>query len=348
MQTAFDGDMHAPFANTPLEQRIVRFADLIPCTTAFIDARTPGSDAKENFTIIGPGVAENPDQHVHIREPHGFNIGGARQPPGCVNSQHFHETAEVFFVHSGRWAFRTGEYADEGEVILSPGDTISIPVHVFRGFENVGRETGFLYAVLGGDDPGRVVWAPDVLERAKGHGLVLLQSGRLVDTLKNPPPDSNDPVVLPESRSELKRVVRHVDSQALEAFVVRDNASTGQVLSAGAGFGEHVVIGPENMREPAPAAPLDWPHGFVCRRVRLVAGASGSPVRRAEPEVIFVHSGELEIAVDGERSVLSVGDTVTVPVGAARTLFSSSGADLFVTRGSDAPLPAKPLEDLAG
>ncbi len=88
-----------------LEVRIVRYRDLVPCRNAFIDTRTPGSDQKENFTIIGPGVAENPQQHVHITEAHGFNIGGARQPPGCVNSQHSHDTAEVFVVHSGALAF---------------------------------------------------------------------------------------------------------------------------------------------------------------------------------------------------------------------------------------------------
>ncbi|NJO67724.1 MAG: cupin, partial [Rhodospirillales bacterium] len=51
-----------------IEARIVRYADLVPCRDAFIDTRSPGSDAKENFTIIGPGVAENPRQHVHINE----------------------------------------------------------------------------------------------------------------------------------------------------------------------------------------------------------------------------------------------------------------------------------------
>ena len=73
------------FSPTLVAQRLVRYRDLRPCTTAFVDARTPGSEQKENFTIIGPGVAENPDQHVHIDIPHGFNIGGARQPPHCVN-----------------------------------------------------------------------------------------------------------------------------------------------------------------------------------------------------------------------------------------------------------------------
>ncbi|MDH5619947.1 MAG: cupin domain-containing protein, partial [Gammaproteobacteria bacterium] len=91
-----------------LASMLVRYADLRPCTTAFVDTRTPGSAEKENFTIIGPGVAENPEQHVHISVPHGFNIGGARQPPGCLNSQHSHETAEVFVVHSGTWAFLLG------------------------------------------------------------------------------------------------------------------------------------------------------------------------------------------------------------------------------------------------
>ena len=39
-----------------MEARIVRYGDLIPCKTAFIDAHTPGSNQKENFTIIGGGV----------------------------------------------------------------------------------------------------------------------------------------------------------------------------------------------------------------------------------------------------------------------------------------------------
>ena len=49
-----------------IESRIIRYGELIPCKTAFIDAHTPGSDQKENFTIIGAGVSESPDQHVHL------------------------------------------------------------------------------------------------------------------------------------------------------------------------------------------------------------------------------------------------------------------------------------------
>ena len=40
-------------------------------------------------------------------------------------------------------------------------------------------------AILGGDDAGGgVIWAPQVLEDAKNHGLVLSEKGKLYDTKK--------------------------------------------------------------------------------------------------------------------------------------------------------------------
>ena len=109
-----------------MEKRIVRYGDLQPCKTAFIDAHTPGSDQKENFTIIGGGVSESPDQHVHIGIPHGFNIGAAGQPPRVRNSLHDHHTAEAFFVLSGRWRFFWGRWGKAGEVTLEAGDIINM------------------------------------------------------------------------------------------------------------------------------------------------------------------------------------------------------------------------------
>ena len=110
-----------------LEDRIVRYGDLQPCKTAFIDAHTPGSDQKENFTIIGGGVSESPDQHVHISIPHGFNIGAAGQPPRVRNSLHDHHTAEAFFVLKGTWRFFWGRWGDAGEVVLQEGDIVWVP-----------------------------------------------------------------------------------------------------------------------------------------------------------------------------------------------------------------------------
>ena len=166
-----------------IEDRIVRYGDLKPCKTAFIDAHTPGSDQKENFTIIGGGVSESPDQHVHITIPHGFNIGAAGQPPKCRNSLHDHNTAEAFFVLSGRLRFFCGRWGDADEGTLEKGDIFNIPTGVFRGFENIGDDYGMIMAIFGGDDAGGgVLWAPQVVEDAQDHGLVLAETGRLYDT----------------------------------------------------------------------------------------------------------------------------------------------------------------------
>ena len=71
---------------TDLSQRLIRYADLKPCLNAFVDTRSPGSDRKENFTLIGPGVSENPGQHVHIAERHGIPM------PPSVPADTLHES----------------------------------------------------------------------------------------------------------------------------------------------------------------------------------------------------------------------------------------------------------------
>ena len=168
-----------------LDRDIVRYGDLRPCKTAFIDAHTPGSNQKENFTIIGGGVSESPDQHVHIRDTPGFNIGAAGQPPKCRNSLHSHRTAEVFFALKGRWRFFWGRWGNAGEVTLEEGDIINIPTGIFRGFENIGTDYGMIMAILGGDDAGGgVIWAPQVIEDARDHGLMLGSNGKLYDSKK--------------------------------------------------------------------------------------------------------------------------------------------------------------------
>ncbi len=205
-----------------INNRLVRYGELIPCKTAFIDTHTPGSDQKENFTIIGSGVSENPEQHVHINIPHGFNIGAAGQPPKCNNSLHSHRTAEVFFVLSGRWRFFWGRYGNAGEVILEKGDIFNIPTGIFRGFENIGESYGMLMAILGGDDAGGgVIWAPEVLFEAKKHGLILSEKGKIYNTLKDQqiPKDENE--MKPLKDDELKNFPEYSTSEVVPYYVAR-------------------------------------------------------------------------------------------------------------------------------
>lgn len=335
--------------NHSLLQRLVRYADLKPCMNAFVDTRTPGSDKKENFTIIGPGVSENPDQHVHIPEAHGFNIGGARQPPGCLNSQHSHDTAEVFVVHTGHWRFLFGVNADDGHVDLSPGDTISIPTQMFRGFENIGAEPGFLFAVLGGDDPGKVTWAPSVFALAEQYGLALLEGGKLIDlqagetiphgaSLQQAPDQNRIDALQTPDKDSLSSCVAF--SHDLESNP--DSPLSG--LSTGGSVEEAAVITPVDSRDGFPSGPISgwWDHGFNLRRLTLAPGAAIAAHSRAEKEVVFLQSGQLTItAVDDETDTITLnpGDTVSLPTHLHRHWKNSDAApaEAFVVRGGDSP-----------
>ena len=301
-----------------IEERVVRYSALRPCYNAFIDTRTPGSEAKENFTIIGPGVSENPEQHVHIAEPHGFNIGGARQPPGCVNSQHSHKTAEVFVAHSGHWRFDLGETGEDARVTMAPGDVISIPTDLFRGFTNVGGDAGFLWAVLGEDDPGRVLWAPQVFDLAREHGLVLMESGRLVDTTRGERPAA-DQAVMPPTTPEMVASLATVEPEAAETFVWRSGgASPG---------GADRLIGSDGYWQ--------WPHGFTLTRLRVAQARTLDLGGGSEPRVLFLHEGAARLEWGDSSLALGRGDTVSLPTKLACRLRSDDDAVAFLVRGGE-------------
>ncbi len=300
-----------------LSRRLVRYGNLIPCYNAFIDCRTPGSEAKENFTIIGPGVSENPQQHVHIAEPHGYNIGAARQPPGCVNSQHSHDTAEVFVVHSGHWRFDMGEHGEDAQVALAPGDVISIPTRVFRGFtateaaEDGGP--GFLWAVLGQDDPGRVTWAPKVFEMAVDYGLVLLENGSLVDTASGESIPANIKPMTPTSQDDAAQLGR-MTAQDAEEIVWRNLIVEGTDVVP--------VIGKE--------APLGWDHGFEMDRIAIAPGDGFYWDGNDEKEVLFVDRGSLFLTCADGELLVQQGDTISLPAGLSRSVRSETGAVAFL------------------
>lgn len=322
--------MHESITASPsrLTGRIVRYVDLAPCYDAFIDTRSPGSDRKENFTIIGPGVSENPNQHVHIAEPHGFNIGGARQPVGCTNSQHSHDTVEVFYVHSGTWRFDLGEHGEDAQAVMGPGDLISIPTRVFRGFTNVGDGDGFLWAVLGGDDPGRVLWAPQVFDMAQEYGLVLMEDGMLVDKGKGESlPEDKRPMPV-TSRAQCDALQRF-DNDQLEACIIRSGTPGPKGAFDGLdGVSETYLIGDGRM---------DWPHGFRVSEVTIAPGAVVPAHVLDVPDVWFVQMGKLICALGHETTICREGDTITVPRGEVRSLRNAGEVPVTVVavRGGD-------------
>ena len=318
---------HAPGTDLNMAERIVRFGDLRPCRTAFIDARTPGSDRKENFTIIGAGVSENPDQHIHIEDTPGFNVGAAGQPPGCTNSLHSHRTAEVFFVLTGRWRFFWGLHGTAGELVLEEGDIFNIPTGIFRGFENVGTDYGVIMAILGGDDSGGgVTWAPHVIENAAAHGLVLGENGRIYDTDKGERlPDGVAPMPL-LTEAEL----RNFDEPPVDRVVANYVARYWDMMAV-AKTKPCKVIAVDGLIKDRP--------GF---EIELLSRGSIPDTRYASDrhEVLIPVRGHWRLDWDGGTTTLAPGDTCALPPGVARGLGPSMAGEASLYRISNTQDPA--------
>lgn len=325
-----------------LNDRLVRYCELKACRNAFIDTRSPGSEMKENFTIIGPGVGENPNQHVHIREAHGFNVSAARQPLGCLNSQHSHDYAEVFVNHAGHWRLTFGvEAGEDGYVDIAPGDVVTVPIHMFRGFRKLDEGSGFLLVPLAQDDPGKVVWSPKVYDLAKQYGLVLLKGGRLIDTTQGE--------VVPEGAEidtgPSSDVIGQLSTPSLDKFAnlkvaFADMQANPKSAIAGAGVEECPIIGPRDTEDGFQAGPIIgwWPHGFCLRLIRMQSGAQTGSHERDEEEVLFVQRGTFEVTTPDGSVIMAAGDTFTTPKGRARKFrcLSSDGCEVFVIRGGEA------------
>jgi mannose-6-phosphate isomerase-like protein (cupin superfamily) len=211
---------------------------------------------------------------------------------------------------------------------------------MFRGFSNVGDSDGFLWVALGGDDPGHVQWAPYVFEMAADHGLVLLDDGTLVDTAKGQSVPPGGRLMKPTSADDVAQL-RVPSFQEARSFAVTsdefEHCPDGPLSHTG--VREIAVLGPANPREGIGAGKLGWRHGFQLRRLSFDPGGSTRSHRRSEPEVLFVNEGAMEMRWAAGRLNMTAGDTLTLPVGMARTYTSHEGATVFALHGGDEPEP---------
>ena len=331
-----------------LKNHTIYAKDFVSCNQAFIDCRTPGSDQKENYSMIGPGVSQSSKQFVNLKTPHGFNIGAAAMPKGCVNNLHIHFTAEVFYLNSGEYEFRWGN-AGEHTYCLTEGDVFSPRTWLFRGFRNVGRDDGFVFTVLGGDDTGGIIWHPDVLNEAKNHGLLLTAKNQVLDTVANPDINPQQELITPLTGEQLATLRQPSPEQMLKQVVhFKDlNWSDESLLCAktnGGACAMAPVIG-WGMSEYRDHTPKIYnPHGFSVEWLKIPTGNSVKLHRINENQVVKIHQGQVKITLnrpeDGEvSSTVAKKDIVSVPAKAWRTFTNVGSTDVYmlIINGSDSP-----------
>lgn len=328
---------------TGAEKRHIAAADFVPCAEAFIDRRNPNSAGKLNYAFIGPGVAQNDRQFVNLAEAHGFNVGGVQLPSGRINNLHLHFTAEVFIPLEGDWEFIWGN-AGESSARVGRFDVFSIPTWIFRGFINHGRDDDFMFAVLGRDDTGGIVWNPKVLAAAADAGLRLTANNRVVDVQAGEsangeqwmPPigalDMNDlPTFTPAEMAQF--IVRW------DALQWRGDALPGAGV---AGVEIAAVIGHGMTAARHHVPPVAHPHGFSLEWLRLRPGAATGAWQTSRAQVAIVFSGAVEAVLNPRDSQVKVAlaarSIFSVPRDAWRAFHNAGDADavVLIVNGGDA------------
>ena len=325
--------------------RLVRRSDLVACKVAFIDCKLPGSEQKENYSIIGAGVSESADQFVNLQEPHGFSLGVAAMPPGVTNNLHIHYTAEVFMIFRGEWLFRWGADGKDGEIVGHPGDVISIPTWIFRGFSNVGSNDGWIFTCLGRDDCGGLIWHPSILHGAAKYGLHLTRDDVVVDTQAGAPKPPENELTQPLSAEVIASLDRYsVDEMHQRLVAAGDRAWSGRALLDSVLPGHRSALAPvvgPGMTEDRKSRPkITNPHGFGIEWLRIEAGQAVGPFRIARKQVLIAYQGGIEIVLnrgaDAHSQAVGTSDLYSVPAGVWRTLRAGDqGATLAVITAGD-------------
>jgi quercetin dioxygenase-like cupin family protein len=289
-----------------IRDRFIPFSSLRYSTEAFIDYRIPGCAPKKNYALIGPGVSQNPNQPVNLREKHGFQVGGVAMPPGKTNPPHMHFTAEVFICTKGRWDLQWGFNPDPLKAQIGPGDIASVPTWNYRGFQNVCDDEGFMFTALGQDDTGGILWGPQTLQAAQAQGVHLTEDYRIIDeqlgqswdeqTMRRLQPMTPEEIaqLRPWSQQQMgQRVVRHAELQ-WSSRALLDAALTG----CGAQLAPVIGYGLSEDRDHQ--APIGNAHGFSIEWLKIPPGGQVSLHRLACKQVLTVHRGTVAIEVSNQ------------------------------------------------
>lgn len=332
-----------------IERRTIRRSDWVPCNSAFIDCRTPGSDRKENYAFIGAGVSQNASQFVNLEENHGFNTGAAGMPNGISNNLHLHFTAEVFINLGGEFRLRWGVDGKQGEYISHDGDIVTIPTWIFRGFTNEGPDEGILYTVLGRDDNGGIIWGPSVLREAESYGLHLTADNQLIDTVAGDVLPDDVALITPMKQHYIdelttytvedmrSRVIQPGDRKYSAAALLCAAVEGGRVeLATAIGYGMS-----ENRRQ---VPNVHEPHSFNLAWVRAEAGQGVLRHRHDKTQALLFKTGRWEVTLNDDSSTtvnLGPGDAFSVPEGAWRSYVcveadeTGTGTVLVINGGDD-------------
>ena len=308
-----------------MTERIARFNELTPSTLPFVEGRIDGHKERKNYSIVGPGVAEDSQQSVKISKPHGYNLGAVSANPKNGSGLHSHTTAEVFLIYSGSWRFYWG--ADgANEIILGKGDIISMPTNMFRGFENAGDEEGLIFVVLGNDDPGIITWVPNVLIKAKETGLALLDDNSLIDLKENEIPP-NRKLLEPITNKTLQKFDNYRKDE-IEKFICKFKDQTNHEINLNNGIKLIQIIG-SGFSNKNYNAIIDHDTGF---NLSILKGKQGliEDLIFDKPTILFSQKGNWKVKIEEDEFNINSKDTFSLPLNTKISVSIDNNEDCFL------------------
>jgi quercetin dioxygenase-like cupin family protein len=296
------------YTTEELQARFIPAAGLRYSTEAFIDYRIPGCAPKKNYALIGPGVSQNPNQPVSLREKHGFQVGGVAMGPGVTNPPHMHFTAEVFICTRGQWQLHWGFNPERHEYAIDEGDIASLPTWIYRGFQSQGTtdgKEGFMFTALGRDDTGGILWGAATLEAAREQGLHLTEDYQIIDEHLGGKWDASMKRLQPMTPHEVSQLRTWSPAQMRQRvvkFAELDWSQRALLDSALPGCGAQVapVIGHGMSAERNHLAPIMNSHGFSIEWLKIPSGGCVSLHQLAAKQVLAVYQGSVEISIQNQ------------------------------------------------
>ena len=332
-----------------LAERFIPFSNLRYSTEAFIDYCIPECKPKHNYALIGPGVSQNPNQPVSLREHHGFQVGGVSVPHGKINPPHMHFTCEVFICTRGDWRIQWGFNPHASSAEIGDGDLVSVPTWIYCGFTNIGVDDGFLFTALGGDNTGGFLWGPDTLEAAAREGVFLTDDYRIIDTRRGDALAPGEKRLQPMTAAEIAalRVWPVAEmAQRIVRFAALRWSRQGLLDSALPGCGAQMAaaIGLGVLEDRDLAAPVTNAHGVSIEWLKIPAGGCVSRHRLQEKQVLIAKAGRISVEVDTSEGPVahtlvgtpSAWDSFSLPEGCWRVLRNAGDSEalaLLMTAG---------------
>ena len=308
-----------------MTERIARFNELTPSTLPFVEGRIEGHKERKNYSIVGPGVAEDSQQSVKISKPHGYNLGAVSANPKNGSGLHSHTTAEVFLIYSGNWRFYWG--ADgRNEIILSKGDIISMPTNMFRGFENAGDEEGLIFVVLGNDDPGIITWVPNVLIKAKETGLALLDDNSLVDLKESKIPPNRK--LLEPITNEMLQKFDNYEINEIEKFICRFKNQTNHEIDLKNGIKLIQIIG-SNFSDNKYDHLINHNTGFNLSILKAKKGLIEDLIFD-KPTILFSQKGTWKVKIEKNEFNINSKDTFSIPLNTKVSISIDNNEECFL------------------